>query len=91
MFHFRSLLPNFNTPNDGTRGEGGVAAGADGNVAGAAGGEGDDEPRDLRRSVTTLLDAMQDLIRGLQLPGYYCSFLSARKMFSLELYHVCSG
>ena len=35
------------------------------------GGDGDDEPRDLRRSVTTLLDAMQDLIRGLQLPGMY--------------------
>ena len=39
------------------------------------GGDGEDEPRDLRRSVTTLLDAMQDLIRGLQLPGMHNTIL----------------
>jgi hypothetical protein len=49
------LLPNFNTPAvDGQVGDAALAAAlADGNAAGAAGGE--DEPRDLRRSVTTLL------------------------------------
>ena len=55
FFPFRSLLPNFNTPAvDGQGGDAAIAAAlADGNAAGAAGGE--DEPRDLRRSVTTLL------------------------------------
>lgn len=54
---FRSLLPNYN-PNDPTppRADGG------GQVEGAEGGG------DLRRSVTTLLDAMQDLLGGLHLP-----------------------
>ena len=53
---FRSLLPNYN-PNDPT-------ARADGERVpeGAEGGG------DLRRSVTTLLDAMQDLLGGLHLP-----------------------
>ncbi len=55
IFSLRSLLPNFNTPAvDGQGGDAAIAAAlADGNAAGAAGG--DDEPRDLRRSVTTLL------------------------------------
>ena len=55
FFPFRSLLPNFNTPAvDGQGGDAAIAAAlADGNAVGAAGGE--DEPRDLRRSVTTLL------------------------------------
>ena len=54
---FRSLLPNYN-PNDPNpqRADGG------GQVEGAEGGG------DLRRSVTTLLDAMQDLLGGLHLP-----------------------
>ena len=37
-------------------------------AAGAAGGEGQGQQGDLRRSVTTLLDAMQDLLGGLHLP-----------------------
>jgi hypothetical protein len=49
-------LPNFNA-NDGGRSDDG---GPDGNAAGGAGGAGvDEERRDLRRSVTALLDAMQ--------------------------------
>ena len=53
---FRSLLPNYNPNEPGTRTDGEEA------VAGAQGGG------DLRRSVTTLLDAMQDLLGGLHLP-----------------------
>jgi len=50
----RSLLPNYD-PNDPSP------------VLGAAGGEGEGEG-DLRGSVTTLLDAMQNLLGGLHLP-----------------------
>ena len=50
-------MPNYN-PNDPTPPR---ADGAEG-VPGAEGGG------DLRRSVTTLLDAMQDLLGGLHLP-----------------------
>ena len=53
---FRSLLPNYN-PNDPT-----TRAEVEHAVEGAEGGG------DLRRSVTTLLDAMQDLLGGLHLP-----------------------
>ena len=53
---FRSLLPNYN-PNDPT-----TRAEVEHAVEGAEGGG------DLRQSVTTLLDAMQDLLGGLHLP-----------------------
>lgn len=57
---FRSLMPNFN-PNDPQN--------AVERVDGAAGGNDNTEGQgDLRRSVTTLLDAMQDLLGGLHLP-----------------------
>ncbi|GIX85119.1 transcription factor 25 [Caerostris extrusa] len=56
---FRSLLPTFNAPREG--------GGEPPNEAGAQGGI---EPRgsnDLRRSVTSLLDAMRDLISNIHL------------------------
>ena len=75
---------------DGQGGDAAIAAAlADGNAAGAARGE--DEPRDLRRSVTTLLDAMQNLIRGLQLPGVpHDAELSMMKMSMSEVLNINS-
>ena len=57
---FRSLLPNYN-PDDPT-----VRAAIANEVAAAA--DGAHGGGDLRWSVTTLLDAMQDLLGGLHLP-----------------------
>lgn len=50
---FRSLLPNFNVPRDILAAEAGAAGGGD--------------PNDLRRSVTSLLDAMRDLMSNIHL------------------------
>ncbi|KAG8200352.1 hypothetical protein JTE90_028534 [Oedothorax gibbosus] len=57
---FRSLLPTFNVPRDGAEAPRDAAQGAVGGV-GAQGGN------DLRRSVTSLLDAMRDLISNIHL------------------------
>ncbi|XP_067133475.1 ribosome quality control complex subunit TCF25 isoform X2 [Centruroides vittatus] len=60
---FRSLLPNFNLPREGA-----VADAAPANrESGAAGGDRNSDTNDLRRSVTSLLDAMRDLLSNIHL------------------------
>lgn len=60
---FRSLLPNFNLPREGVI-AGATSANREG---GATGIDRSSDTNDLRRSVTSLLDAMRDLLSNIHL------------------------